>query len=442
MQPESVTGPENGSTLRPKSRLLSLGLLTAALCLSTSCVSSDGAATNPGAIDNGVTQPQTLSEVQWGSGKEVSARVVELGAATEVAFEDQFTVQDSTDNWQKHSNFLSGLGLSSQGEVLGELSQQMRPTQADTKLSDHGEIGLAKNGEFTAFGSTRKLVEGDGNRTVTSALSTDDGYLWVESPNYGSASRTWRLFTGGPGNQSKLLAKSKNDDEFGNDEWNIEVAVPVADDKSVYWSTLTTKANGSTSSAVLQHSLSEDDKSKIFADDATNPAVLDQGIAVLDLVTENGTEKNSEKHVAKSISLHTKQADPEVLLTGSSLLDDTVAFTGLVGQGETLMTQLADKFLVTNLQNKDVIAVALPADSRAVGYAICGQHAAWQVADSGGASDGWQYLLDLETNELSKVAKEGLTGTAFCNGDYFAWGVRGTGYSTNDAYVEVMKWKK
>ena len=428
--------------MRPKSRVLSLGLLTAALCLSTSCVSNNETATNLGAADDGVTQTQTLSEVQWGSGEEVSARVAELDAATEVALGDQFTAQDSTGNWQKQSNFLLGLGLNTHGEVIGELSQQMKPTQADTKLSDHGEIGLAHNGEFTAFGSTRKLVEGDGNRTVTSALSTDDGYVWVESPNYQSVSGTWRLFTGGPGNESKLLAKSKTGDESSNNELNVEVAVPVVDDKSVYWSTLTSKANGSTSTSVLQHSLSGDDESKIFADDATSPAVLDQGIAVIDVKTETDTGKKSENHVSRSISLHTEQADPEVLLTGSPLLDDTAAFTELVGQEETLLTQLADKFLVINPENKDVTAVALPAESRAVGYAVCGQYAAWQVVDVGGASDGWQYLLDLESNKLSKIAKEGLTGTTFCNGDYFAWGVHGTGDSTNDAYVEVMKWKK
>ncbi len=428
--------------MRPKSRVLALGLLTAALCLSTSCVSNNETATDPGAIDDRVAQMQTLSEVQWGSGEEVSARVMELGAANEVAREDQFTAQDTTANWQKNSNFLLGLGLNAQGEVIGEMSQQMRPMQADTKLSDHGEIGLANNGEFTAFGSTRKLVEGDGNRTVTSALSTEDGYLWVESPNYQSVAGTWRLFAGGPGAESKLLAESKSGDEFSIDELRVEVAVPVADGQSVYWSTLTTKANGSTSSAVLQHSLSGEDKSKIFADDATSPAVLDQGIAVLEVMTEADTEKNSAKHVSKSISLHTEQADPEVLLTGSRLLDDTIAFTRLVGQEETLMTQLADKFLVINPENKDVTAVVLPAESRAVGYAVCGQYAAWQVADVGGGSDGWQYLLDLESNEFSKVAKEGLTSAAFCNGDYFAWGVRGTGDSTNDAYIEVMKWKK
>lgn len=428
--------------MRPKSRVLALGLLTATLCLSTSCVSNNETATNPGAIGDGVTQTQTLSEVQWGSGEDVSARVVKLDAATEVAFGDKFTAQDSTGNWQKQSNFLLGLGLNTHGKVIGELSRQMKPTQADIKLSDHGEIGLANNGEFTAFGSTRKLVEGDGNRTVTSALSTDDGYLWVESPNYQSVAGTWRLFTGGPGAESKLLAKSKNDDKFSINESSVEVAVPVIGDKSVYWSTLTTKANGSTSVSVLQHSLFGDEESKIFADDATSPAVLDQGIAVLDVMTEADTEKFSENHVSKSISLHTEQADPEVLLTRSPLLDDTVSFTRLVGQGETLMTQLADKFLVINPENKDATAFALPAESRAVGYAVCGQHAVWQVVDVGGASDGWQYLLDLESNELSKIAKDGLTGTTFCNGDYFAWGVRGTGDSTNDAYVEVMKWKK
>lgn len=424
--------------MRPKSRLLCLGLLSASICLTASCVANNGEAAKPGAIEGAATQTQTLSEVQWGSGEDISAQVLDLGAATEVAFGDKFSAHDSTDNGLKDANLLVGLGLTSKGEILGEMSQGMKPTQADTELSDHGEIGLASKGEFKAFASTRKLVEGDGNRNVTSALATDAGYLWVESPHYETSARAWRLFTGGPGMESKLLAKSKDEAEFDNVELSAEVAVPVVDGGTVYWSTLTSKEKGLTSSAVLKHSLTGNEESVIFAGNATSPAVLAQGIAVLDVVTENG----SQKHVPKSISLHTQQADPEVLLTRSSTVDTTDSFKQLVGQGDTLMTQLAENLLVFNVQDKDVTAVKLPADARAVGYTICGQQATWAVVDHAGESDGWQYLLELKSNELSKVANDGLYGASFCNGHYFSWGIRGEVYPKKDAFVEVMRWKE
>lgn len=428
--------------MRLKSRLLSLGLLSVALGLSVSCASNNGEAAEPGANEEVATQTQTLSDVQWGSGEEVSAQVLELGSASEVAFDDKFSTHDSTTAWQQGANLLVGLGVTSKGEILGEMSQGMKPTQADTDLSDHGEIGLASNGEFAAFASTRKLVKGDGNRNVTSALATADGYLWVESPNYETASRAWRIFTGGPGAESKLLAKSTDETEFDNVELSAEVAVPVVDGGTAYWSTLTSNERGTTSSTVLKHSLTGIEDSMIFARHATSPAVLDQGIAVLDVVTENGTVKDSEKHVPKSISLHTKQADPEVLLARSSTVDTTDSFKQLVGQDDTLMTQLAENLLVLNVPDKAVTAVQLPVDARAVGYTICGQQATWAVVDHTGASDGWQYLLDLKSNELSKVANDGLYGASFCNGDYFAWGIRGEVYPTKDAFVEVMQWKE
>ena len=391
-----------------------------------------------------------IQGVKWADGSEVQARTLDLNTATEEVIGDYFDSYASMDRWTGASELFGTLALTDQGELIGEFSHSMQPTRGDTELSSRGEIGVVRDDEFEAFASTENLVAGDGNRMVVDAATDNDTIVWVETAHFGDATSTWRIFTGGPGKETELMAKAEDYSDFLRRPSFDLNPVPVIDDDAVYWQGLLDDGEGNLSVSVFGQQAASGNAAEIIARNANDPVVLDSGVAVTDTMVD--LEPGEEIDPARSpirgqgISI-VDRGTRTALLELTEPEDEETTLGTLSGGGQTLLTTVNDRLLVINVETREVLAVTAPeAETEgftffATGPEVCGDYATWTYRDPGGASNGEQYFLDLETSELGKIPEEKLFGKVFCNEEYFAWMVLDDADTRAAAHAEVMEWR-
>ena len=423
------------------------GLSIFSLMLATACTAGTTEETSG---PSGQWETRTIQGMKWEDGSEVQARVLDLGTAEDKIYGDFFGSYSSLDGWTGSRERFSPFALTDQGDLIGEFSVALEPTRDDTDLSAHGKIGMVRGGEFEPFASTETLVAGDGNRMVVDAAAVDNAVVWVETANYIDATSSWRIFTGGPGRETEMMAKAEDYSDFlHRPSVNLNPA-PVIGDGIVYWQGLLDDGEGNLSVSVFAQQATDRRGAEVVAHDANNPVVLDSGIAVTDTMVdlEPGEEADPAQSPIRGKGISIVDGDTRTpLLEVAEPEDPRTNLGGLNGGGQTLITTVNEQLLVIDVEDRQVSVVSAPEAEIegftffATGPEVCGNLATWTYTDPAGRSNGVQYFLNVDTLELGKITEENLFGKVFCNEDYFAWMVLDGTDSAAIAHAEVMEWK-
>ncbi|MCW4465855.1 hypothetical protein OK351_10095 [Glutamicibacter sp. MNS18] len=398
----------------------------------------------------GQWQTATIQGLTWEDGSEIQASVLDLDSAEEKIIGDFFGSYASVDGWAGSRERFGPLALTEHGDLVGEFSVALEPTRDDTDLSSHGAIGMVRAGEFEPFASTETLVAGDGNRMVMSAAAADDMVVWVETAHYGDATDKWRIFAGGAGKETELMAKAEDYSDFLHRPPFNQNPAPVIDDGIAYWQGLLDDGEGKLSVSVFAQHGTEGRGAEIVVRDANNPVVLDSGIAVTDTMVDldPGEEVDPVQSPIRGKGISIFDGNTRTpLLEMADPADPRTELGGLSGGGQTLITTVNEQLLVIDVETRQVSVVSAPeAETEgftffAAGPEVCGDYATWTYTDPAGRSNGMQYFLKLDTLELGRITEENLFGKVFCNDDYFAWLVLDGADSGAIAHAEVMEWK-
>lgn len=387
-----------------------------------------------------------LAGLNWADGTAVQAYSVALSSASEIPRNQLFTpVESAPKISDKQANFVE-LGLNDQGDFLAAKTEAAGVNTDTWELSGHSRVGLFEDGDsFSAFSSTRNTINKDGNRQAVFGTVRSDEYVWVETTSTDLIASNWRIFSASSKDaKSRLVARSE--DVWDSSELPLTSGepAPVIGGDMVYWASTTEGTGTQWGSDILKKRVDGTGQLQVVAHKAVSPAVISTGVALLGLTPDKFAAEDLDPRlpgVPTEVRVIKSDASEQVLLSKSPTAKTDSAFSPMIGEENTLMTDFGSDTLVIDVEQKTIHSFSAPPGFGSSGQRICGDYATWTYLSPDGESNDQQYFFNVKSQQLQSIKVKDLYGETQCNGDYFAWSILDRSNKDALAHYEVLKFK-